>query len=525
MKCPNIVELIAVSDDPACMMLAYYEFSFRPFNREVAVNSLDQFLRTLDSEDLFNFFPGICNFIARDIICAVDFLHSMNIVHRDIKPANILVHNMHYSSLQDGEVDMMREKPIICKLADLEGTRSKVIQTNALVTNIRANYFKRGAPAFMAPEIIVPELLLDSASLEELKAIDVWAMLMTIFTCINPDQRYPFQFEIESSLRESGKQPVSIEKMLIGNLRQLKKPSPSSKYLCMQSCYYQSLRRLFYENLKHNPSERCMTNSLLFWKKEEGDLKTIPLEVSQASALQASDLSFIVEAASDTEMPTSTIAPENDGTNSCAFLTLGIIDSLLNWSSDKLVEGDHLFAAVSSVITRFPRAFNKYRDASKMVDISEAAAILSNNGLLSNDIEFHEEIFHNETVYSYAFQKYLENAFFSSQERAMSEGAAVFAVFQATCYLFAIAILPDGQLMAFETHPLDESVGGNGNGIIVISKSVSKFLQWISLRLFTANVSSACTPYLFVVVPKVRLVKSTHILFHQRKVDPLYAEL
>ena len=75
----------------------------------------------------------------------------------------------------------------------------------------------------------------------------------------------------------------------------------------------------------------------------------------------------------------------------------------------------------------------------------------------------------------------------------MSKGVDVFAVFQATCYIFPIAILPDGQLIAFETHPLDKSVCGNGNGIVVISKSVSKFLQWICLRLFTANVSSAST--------------------------------
>ena len=181
----------------------------------------------LDSEDLFNFFPGNCNFIGRDIICAVDYIHGMNKVHRDIKPANVVVHNM--DGLQDEEADIMRDKPIICKIADFGEARSMVIQTKALVGNTRTESLNRRIPAFMAQEIIVQDLLLDPASLEELKAINVWAMLMTIVICNNPDQRYPFQFEIDSSLRDSGKQPVSIKRMLIENLRQLKAPSSSNK--------------------------------------------------------------------------------------------------------------------------------------------------------------------------------------------------------------------------------------------------------------------------------------------------------
>ena len=52
----------------------------------------------MNEEDIFDNFPGIGNVISSDVVCAVSYLHSRNIVHSDIKPASVLVSNSHYKN-------------------------------------------------------------------------------------------------------------------------------------------------------------------------------------------------------------------------------------------------------------------------------------------------------------------------------------------------------------------------------------------------------------------------------------------
>ena len=49
------------------------------------------------------------------------------------------------------------------------------------------------ALAFMAPEPIIEELSIALAGTDELKTVDVWAVSMTFFTILNPNQSYAFQ--------------------------------------------------------------------------------------------------------------------------------------------------------------------------------------------------------------------------------------------------------------------------------------------------------------------------------------------
>ena len=45
----------------------------------------------------------------------------------------------------------------------------------------------------MAPETQIDSQLFATADLNDLKKIDIWALLMTIYIINNPDQSYPFE--------------------------------------------------------------------------------------------------------------------------------------------------------------------------------------------------------------------------------------------------------------------------------------------------------------------------------------------
>ena len=188
----NIIDLL-VCDNPAAIMLELCEFSIKPFQGDQSFHSLDKFLKYLAKNELLDFFPGICDKITNDILQSIFYIHLKNIVHRDIKPANILVNNLHYcNASQEDLIDLFRKNPLTCILGDLEEARS----------NTRTVSLYTGSPAYMAPEISIDKVM-NSASVEQLKAIDVWAFALTTFMIINPDQDYPYQMNIELLKKES----------------------------------------------------------------------------------------------------------------------------------------------------------------------------------------------------------------------------------------------------------------------------------------------------------------------------------
>jgi serine/threonine protein kinase len=89
-----------------------------------------------------------------------------------------------------------------------------------------------GSIPFLAPETLasVPELL-QSARLDDLFRIDIWALGMTMFSILNPDIGYPFQREFKSYPSK----PVAeisdqLKAMIIGMLGRGERPPPSPKY-------------------------------------------------------------------------------------------------------------------------------------------------------------------------------------------------------------------------------------------------------------------------------------------------------
>ena len=164
----NVVKILGVCENPISIMMEHLEFSFVPFGRDIKVNSLDKLLDVFDSENLLPYFPGIGNNIASDIINAVCHRHQNDIVHRDIKPSNVLVNNHYYSSLKASRLNaVFQEQSVVCKLGDLGEARSAFAQTCMVTGNTHIRFITRGSTAFMAPEILIQEELLEFAGLDE----------------------------------------------------------------------------------------------------------------------------------------------------------------------------------------------------------------------------------------------------------------------------------------------------------------------------------------------------------------------
>ena len=84
--------------------------------------------------------------------------------------------------------------PVVCKLADFGESRSTLLQTASII-HAKTMNIERGTKPYMAPEIIL-EGKLHYAAMDDLKAIDIWALGMTFFSIINPDVEFPLEMEL-----------------------------------------------------------------------------------------------------------------------------------------------------------------------------------------------------------------------------------------------------------------------------------------------------------------------------------------
>ena len=112
---------------------------------------------------------------------------------------------------------------------------------------------------------------------------------------------------------------------------------------------------MFFKYLELNASERATVNKVTENITEDSDVETTSLAVSQATALGFNDRN-IVEKNIDPEIFQVTSIPDNDATNACAFLSLGIVNQMTkNKSEDYKSMAEY-------VIIDFPKKFNIYRD-------------------------------------------------------------------------------------------------------------------------------------------------------------------
>ncbi|KAF4098753.1 hypothetical protein G5714_020783 [Onychostoma macrolepis] len=164
---PNVVKLVEVLDDPSeDHLYMVFELVKRGAVMEVPTD------KPLDEDQ--------ARFYFQDLLRGIEYLHYQKIIHRDVKPSNLLVG-------EDGHV----------KIADF-GVSNQFEGADALLTSTV------GTPAFLAPETLSETRKNFSG-----KALDVWAMGVTLYCFIFGV--CPFMDERILSLHQKIKtQPVEL---------------------------------------------------------------------------------------------------------------------------------------------------------------------------------------------------------------------------------------------------------------------------------------------------------------------------
>ena len=134
---------------------------------------------------------------------------------------------------------------------------------------------------------------------------------------------------------------------------------------------------------------------------------------------------------------TSTTVPQNDGTNSCAFLSIGITDKMYEFSS---FQKDAVISEITNVILNIPIKFNPYRSTYQFADVYKAYTLLFKNHLLSHEMELSEILVDNNQLYSFEIQNKLERVLLKMKCSTVSSSKASFSIFHVGVYILLLLL-------------------------------------------------------------------------------------
>ncbi|XP_064635513.1 cyclin-dependent kinase 2 homolog [Lineus longissimus] len=268
LRSPHIANFRLVCLDPPSIMLDFECFSFRPFGIDREFYNLKEYLNFLNKLDDASFFFEFLPNTLDDIVQGLGYLHGKGVAHRDLKPHNILVSNQNYAHVRaddPGFARVFKDRPITCKLTDFGESRSDLIQTRTLA-NANTRTVERGTNPYLAPEAIVPSLMLKSATSADLFKIDIWALGMTIFGILNPGLPFPFREEFEALPKAKDVRADPTEQFkqhIINKLEKGQRPSPSMKYANLQNTDWSSIRKIYRMCTLQSPAARPLVQDII----------------------------------------------------------------------------------------------------------------------------------------------------------------------------------------------------------------------------------------------------------------------
>ena len=302
-------------------------------NRQIPfLYTLSDFLIKIDEYDCVGF-QELVSHAATEIISGLAYLHQTGIAQRDLKTANISVSNQHYSFMSVESQDLheiYHERPIVCKLTDFGESWSLFIQTQLLISS-KATTVDRGTVVYTSPELLVEEKCLMKASIADLIITDVWALGMVIFTLLNPSLKSPYILEMQA---EGVRTQEQLKKFITELLRKEELPQHNKKYNIDCATVWFALEEVFRGCLNFNREKRLSLQEaaqILVRRHDRFsmDFQVINLRVSQATTLEHFDQKVAVDFQEQAKSLQPNVMPINDGTNACIFLSIGVVESII----------------------------------------------------------------------------------------------------------------------------------------------------------------------------------------------------
>ena len=473
----NIADFIGLSTSPYAIMMEYVFFNFPPFGIDKKVSSLRELLDFVHEQDQVSTFSKFQLCLAKDIGNGLSFLHSSSVVHRDLKPDNILLTNQHYAQLTDEEQRLEFSKgPITAKLADFGESRASYAQTQTLIKS-KTSRIDRGTLVFMPPEIHLATYT--ESNLEDMKKADIWSYGMTVYCLMNPGVDHPYAYDCSKT------DQLLTQNALLNFMKEKKLPESDPTYKYVRIVDWWQIEEACAATFKFERECRPLVaelESFLAENQPEESFRIFPLSVSQSSALEESDNKIAQKTSSMSDNPLldRTNTPDNDGTNGCTFIGLAICDKFI--ALENMLDWEEMKAISEDIITNLPSLVNNLRNIDEMYEPICANRIPQNENLVA-ELDLSKEFVEDKRIFSLAGREELINLLV----KKIKEGSKAIGLYTCAPYTIVIGIHREA-LFLLDTHPISEALGGNGNGLLLVTedtstKSCKKLTQWILKRM------------------------------------------
>ena len=180
-----------------------------------------------------------------------------------------------------------------------------------------------------------------------------------------------------------------------------------------------------------------------------------------------------------------------DGTNACSFLSVKIVDSLVDANPElfKRTASD-VKSIAERIITSFPTEINSFRDKSKYFSVDEAYYILNEHKLLSRQYTFKELLSTAREGQSADGEIEIVQALKQMAHRRTN----ILSLYTCPPIIFALIHIYDkdqGNFLVIDTHKIPAKVGGNGNGVLAcvnyqaanLNDAIMDLARWIRERI------------------------------------------